>query len=186
MKNSVLPLALALCTALPATPAAAQRSGFIIGFGLGPGWMRSGFSVPQLAISDSESSVGVATDFHIGGVLGEVELYFASHANLRGTDASGASFIGTGMSGIGVTYPLNSRMAVRGVVGQARETLFMSDGGTLDAWDGLGLIVGGRYGLSDRWAAALDLGYASWSSGGSPSSEGDVWSLDLTLNVMSH
>ena len=169
-----------------AAPAAAQRSGFIIGFGLGPGWMSSAVSTPQLNISSRESSFGVAADFHIGGVIRSVELYYASHANFRGTDATGASFAGTGTSGIGVTYPVSPRMAVRGLIGQARETLFLDNGSTFDNWSGLGLLVGGRYALNDRWATALDLGYSSWNSGGSPSSEGSVWSLDLTLNVMSH
>ena len=54
-----------------APPAQAQRSGFIIGVGLGPGL------VSHTSVPDRESKYGLAIDFHMGGVIGDsFELYF--------------------------------------------------------------------------------------------------------------
>ncbi len=50
-----------------APPAEAQRSGFIIGFGLGPGLA----SYTASSSTDRQNERGVATDFHIGGVIGD-------------------------------------------------------------------------------------------------------------------
>ena len=53
-----------------ARPAEAQRSGFIIGGGFGLG------QVTYSSVPDRESKVGVAANFHIGGVIEDsFELY---------------------------------------------------------------------------------------------------------------
>ena len=59
---------LGVCLAF-APPAQAQRSGFIIGFGLGPGLVSYTISSSSSS-SDRQTELGVATDFHIGVVIG--------------------------------------------------------------------------------------------------------------------
>ena len=62
-----------------AQPAEAQRSGFIIGFGLGPGLASYTRTLTGQPSSDRATEFGLGTDFHIGGVLGDsFELYFMS------------------------------------------------------------------------------------------------------------
>ncbi len=129
-----------------APPAEAQRSGFIIGFGLGPG-LASYSSVP-----DRESKIGVAFDFHIGGVIGDsFELYYVQKGTIISTDVADVS-IGSGMRGLGFSYPLNPRFSINGGIGLG--TWVVSSGSvTTTTADGVGLLAGGRYLLSEseRW-----------------------------------
>jgi hypothetical protein len=169
-------------------PAEAQRTGFIIGFGLGPGVVSAKSTVEELGIETSDSRAGLAWTFHIGGVIGSgVELYALSSAVIHASEGQGEDYAFTGLSGgVGVTYPLSSRLFIKGAVGVARRMLYFSSGSSLGAWDGLGLQGGARLALNDRWAIDLDLLTAGWNSGGSPAEEGRVWGLGATLNVLSH
>jgi hypothetical protein len=169
-------------------PAEAQRSGFIIGFGLGPGVVSAKSTIEELGIETRDSRAGLAWTFHIGGVIGSgVELYALSNAVIHASEGQGEDYAFTGLSGgVGVTYPLSSRLFIKGAVGIARRMLYFSGGSSLGAWEGLGLQGGARLALNDRWAIDLDLLTAGWNSGGSPSEEGRVWGLGATLNVLSH
>ena len=94
-----------------ARPAEAQRSGFIIGVGLGPG-LASFSSVPE-----REYRTGLAFDFHIGGVIGDgFELFYVHKGTIFSTDLTDV-YIGSGMNGLGFSYPLNPRFSVNGGVG---------------------------------------------------------------------
>jgi len=85
---------LGLCFAF-ASPgqAQAQRSGFIIGFGLGPG----------MIAGDAPTKLGLATDFHIGGVINSLELFYVNKVIFTSDDDVDA--IVTGVNGVGGAYP---------------------------------------------------------------------------------
>ena len=82
-----------------ATPADAQRRGFIIGFGLGAGH----YSIsPQGGASQGKTGLGF--DFHIGGVVGTgVEIYHFQKGIVSGSDNLNVDTQGTGVSGISCT-----------------------------------------------------------------------------------
>jgi hypothetical protein len=171
---------------LGAPPAHAQRSGFIIGFGLGPAGSTGKRTVPQQAFSNSASRVALAMDFHIGGVVGDaVELYWMSHSTFTTTGGRDSGIAATSVSGVGATYPLNPSVSIKGGVGWARQILYYQDL-SLSNWDGLGLLAGGRYALTDRWALDLDVMTAGWSEDSPTTVEGRLWSAAVTLNVLSH
>ncbi len=166
-----------------ARPAEAQRSGFIIGFGLGPG---TGFGLePDLAsypwVPDRESKIGVAIDFHIGGVIGDsFELYYVQKGTIISTDVVDVS-IGSGMVGLGFSYPLNPKFSINGGIGFA---LWMELGpnAPINHADGLGLVGGVRYKLNEsgRWGLGFDITYAE------PFPDFSALGAQFTINVLSH
>ena len=160
-----------------APPVEAQRSGFIIGLGLGYGVA----SYPSA--QDRESLPGLALDFHIGGVIGDsFELYYVHKGTLLRTDEVGVDFIGSGMSGLGFSYPLNPKFSINGGIGMALWSRIYAGGGTTDEAEGLGLVAGVRYKLSEsgRWALGFDFTY------GEPFPDFKVQGVQLTINVLSH
>lgn len=168
--------------------AQAQRSGLIIDLGLGPGLVSSNTTIVGLGTSNRESEVGAAVKLNIGGVIGDTfELYLANQIVFHGTARQGADHGATGITAVGVTYPLSPDFSVRGAVGLGREALFVDGWSNLfDTSSGLGLLAGGRYGLSDRWALDLDMMYASWNDGALfGSEEVSVWGAGLTLTWLS-
>jgi len=172
-------LALAFVGGLLSTPAqgAAQRSGFIVGFGLGPGYNRQSYS------GSSGSQTGVAMDFHLGGVVGNgLEIYWMQKATYSGSEDSNISLVASGVGGIGFAYPVTPKVYLHGGIGRG-VLIEVEEGGTqtVDS-EGLGLVGGGRYELdeSGRWMLNLDVMY------GKPSSGLNVLGLQLTINVMSH
>ncbi len=163
-----------------APPAEAQRSGFIIGVGLGPG-LTSFSSAPN-----RESRIGWAIDFHIGGVIGDsFELYFVTKATFFGSDLVGVDRIGSGVGGLGFSYPLNPKFSINGGIGLGRWMEFYSNGGSDSLADGVGLWAGGRYLLSEseRWALGFDIMY------GKPFGNDvdfNALGVQFTINVLSH
>ena len=161
---------LGLCFAF-ASPAQAQaqRSGFIIGGGLGLG----------VVGGDLDTKLGAASDFHIGGVIGSLELFYVSKVIFTGSDS--ADLVATGVSGVGVAYPLNPDFAVTGAIGVG--VLTVLDGGSAGSTDGgLGLLAGGRYKLNEsgRWMLNFDISYANVGQ------NFNMWGVQATINVMSH
>jgi hypothetical protein len=158
-----------------ARAAEAQRSGFIIGFGLGPG---------QVAISsaqDREPRGGLAMDFHIGGVIGDsFELYYVHKGIIISTDEVGGS-VGSGMAGLGFGYPLNPKISISGGIGVALWTELGPNGAT-EYGEGLGLFGGVRYKLNEsgRWALGFDITYSE------PFPDFNVVGAQITINVLSH
>ncbi len=142
-----------------AAPAEAQRSGFIIGFGLGPGEAFYEEST-EFRTSDGQSRTGVATDFHIGGVVGDsFQLYYMSKLIFFGGMAQ--DFDVTGLTGLGFTIPLNPDFYVNGGVGIHIHWWSQSEGDAVfnDRYSGLGLVAGGGYHLSQRWVVDFDMMY---------------------------
>ena len=161
MSRRVLLFGLVLfLSASTASHAAAQREGFIIGFGVGPGFT-SGDVDPNFG-----SKVGFATDFKIGGMLGEsVQLYYTSKTNFFSADgALTASNVAGTASGFNVN----------GMAGLAAWADF--------DWDtevGFGLGAGVGYEFVDLWI--FNLG-GTWSR----ISGTDVINIAATVSIVSH
>lgn len=165
---------LGLCL-VSAPPVEAQRSGFIIGLGLGPG------AVSYSSVSDRESQFGLAIDFHIGGVIGDsFELYYVHKGTVISTDVAEVN-IGSGVAGLGFSYPLNPKLSINGGIGLALWTV-IGPNGTTNNSDGLGLLGGVRYRLSEsgRWGLGFDMTY------GEPFPDFTTLGAQVTINVLSH
>ena len=169
-----------------AAPVDAQRSGFIIGFGLGPGY----YSASQNGAS--QSKIGAGIDFHLGGVLGNgLEIYWMQKAIYSGSDNPNIDIIASGVGGIGLAYPVSPTIDIHGGIGLGVwiEASSASAGTTTVSAtnteaEGLGLVGGARYKLNEsgRWMLNLDVMY------GKPKPDPDfsVLGIQLTINVMSH
>ena len=156
-----------------APPAQAQRSGFIISFGVGPG---------LASYSDGRPTKGgVATDLQIGGVIGDgLELYYLNKVIFHGTLGSGSGDIDAmGVNGVGVTYPLDSGLYINGGVGVGAYRRISSTGSSSNE-TGLGLVAGAGYALSDRFGVDADLLYTSLDD------FGNVLGFKISLHINSH
>ena len=182
----LVPMLLGASLAL-ATPAHAQRSGFIVGFGLGPGH----YSLSSSGTSQGKTGVGV--DFHIGGTVGTgVEIYLFEKFVVSGSDSPSIDAQGTGVAGVGVAFPVSPKFDVHGGVGTGiwAESASASSGSTsvsatATETNGLGLVAGGRYKLNEdgRWMLNFDLMHAAAPLGeGGPS----ALAFQVTVNIMSH
>ncbi len=81
----------------------AQRSGFIIGFGIGAGVTSFSFS----GFGEDDTKGGLATDFKIGAQVSQsLQIYYLGRTNWFTT--SGSDLVAAGISAIGVTYVLPS------------------------------------------------------------------------------
>ena len=163
MSRSILLVCLALFPSLSAaSDAAAQRKGFIIGFGAGAG----------VTTGDVSTRIAASTDFKIGAMVGKsVQLYYTSKQNFQ---SSGGSLIVSGLAGLGVTYEMASGFNINGTAGFADWTILES--GT-DAGFGLGLGFG--YEIADLWVLNL---------GGTLSLIGDATVINIaaTISILSH
>lgn len=156
-----------------ASPAEAQRSGFIIGFGLGAGVVSANPS------SVRATNTGFSGNFHIGGVVSGVEVFYVSKVTLEDAGTAG-DYLASGVSGLGVAYPINDQVAINGGIGVYQRNLISAVGGAVSIDSGLGLEAGVRYLLGDgRWGIDLDVLY------GKP---GDLtlYGAQLTFSVLSH
>ena len=167
---------LGVCFAF-APPAQAQRSGFIIGIGIGLGPGYTSYS----AVPDRVSKTGVAFDFHIGGVVDEFELFYAAKANIFGSDVSAIDQLASGVNVIGFAYPLTPEFSITGGIGLGVWVESRSSVTTNDS-DGIGLLGGGRYQLGDsgRWMLNFDMMY------GKPMTNLNAFGAQVTINVVSH
>jgi hypothetical protein len=163
-----------------APPAQAQRSGFIIGVGLGPGL------VSHTSVPDRESKYGLAIDFHMGGVIGDsFELYFVFKGTVFGSDAVGVETNGSGVGGLGFSYPLNPRFSINAGIGLGSWYTAFSTGFSQTTSDGVGVLAGGRYLLSEsgRWGVGFDIMYGKPFGG---DVDFNALGVQATINVLSH
>ena len=170
-----------------ATPADAQRSGFVVGFGLGPGY----YSLSESGTSESKAALGV--DFHIGGALGSgLEIYFFEKLMMSGSDDPGVDLEGPGVAGLGVAFPVSPKADIHGGIGTGvwgMSTSVTAGSTTVSETsvetNGLGLVAGGRYKLNadGRWMLNLDILYLAEPFDGFDAS---VFGVQLTINIMSH
>ena len=155
----------------------AQRSGFIIGLGIGAGvtW----FSVPG---SGSDGEAGLATDFKIGAQVSQsVQVYYLGRTNWF--TPSGSALVAAGISAIGVTYVLPSApVHLSGGVGLA--TWIDFDG---FAFSGLGLTGGVGWEFADLWLLDFALTYGSLRDvfAGAPDNL-NVFLARIGISILSH
>ena len=130
----------------------AQRSGFIIGFGIGASV--TSFSVSDFFGSENETKAGLATDFKIGAQVSQsVQVYYLGRTNWFRTIDS--DLVAAGISAIGVTYVLPSApVHLSGGLGLA--TWIEFDG---PAFSGLGLTGGVGWEFADLWLLDFALSY---------------------------
>ena len=160
-----------------APPAQAQREGFIIGIGAGPGvFQESG------DLGSSSTGFGLGIDMHIGGMIGDIELYLAG----KGAGGSGEAPIETEVVvivGIGATFPVTPKLGITGLLGQTSKGSTFADGQvTVTEPGGLGLGAGVIYHLTDsgRWALAFNV------LRGKLPNDNTWWGFLATINVLSH
>ena len=158
-------LALAVLVVV-AGPAHAQRKGFIIGGGLGPG----------TTSGDTETNFGVTTEFKIGGMIGEsIQLYYANRLNW--TDSDFGDVEATGVGGLGITYQMQNKFRLNGLVGAASSLVYL--GSDITNNNGFGFGAGVGYEFAKHWILGLD------GSFGRISGE-NLFNAALTINILSH
>ncbi len=137
-------------------PGAAQRSGFIIGVGAGPGYV----SFP--GSPSRTGKVTVATDFKIGYAPSEAwAIYWSADTHFYSGESDEASLGLLGVGGIGVTRFLRPDLPVAyvdGSLGFGTSGVFLNDGG-VEQQHGLGLTLGTGLALSNIAFLDLDLLY---------------------------
>ena len=88
------------------------------------------------------------------------------------------------MSGLGFAYPLNPDFSITGALGLGVWVVTRDTGSQTTESEGVGLMGGGRYQLSEsgRWMLHFDIMY------GQPREIADfnAWGVQATINVMSH
>lgn len=145
----------------------AQRSGFIIGFGIGAG---------LTSVSGGDAKWGGATDFKIGAqVSPSLQVYYLGRSNWF--DASGSLVI-AGISAVGVTYVLPSApVHLSGGVGVFSWTTIYSGGA--ETVGSFGLTGGVGYEFADLWILDGAVTY------GKPDGV-SVWEVRAGISILSH
>ncbi len=158
----------------------AQRSGFIIGFGIGAGLTSSTVSRQGLPDFDRQTEVGFATDFKIGAQVSQsLQVYYLGRTNWF--TPSGSNLVAAGISALGVTYVLPSApVHLSGGIGYATwlEIDFFGD-----SFTGFGLTGGFGYEFADLWLLDFDLTY------GRPSDQGghvNMFQARAGISILSH
>jgi hypothetical protein len=164
--TSVAAVLVLLCSLSDA--AVAQRRGFIIGGGVGPG----------VRFGDLETKFGATTDFKIGAMIGQsVQLYYRNSANLTGS-GSGYDLEASGVGGLGATYQMPTGFRINGLVGLA-SVLEFSGGSDIYSSTGFGAGVGVGYEFAKYWVINLD---GNW---GVIDGE-NMFNVALTVNILSY
>ena len=163
---SVAAVLVLLCSLTDA--AAAQRRGFIIGGGLGPG----------VRFGDPETKFGGTTDFKIGAMIGQsVQLYYRNSANFTGS-GGGYDLEASGVGGLGATYQMPSGFRINGLVGLASWLVFL--GGEVNGETGFGAGAGVGYEFAKYWVINLD---GNWGVIGG---DNHTFNVALTVNILSY
>ena len=121
----------------------AQRSGFIIGFGIGAG---------LTSVADAGTRGGVATDFKIGAQVNpSLQVYYLGRSNWF-TLGGSSNLVITGISAVGATYLPSPKVQLSGGVGVFTWTEFfgVQEFGA-ETLAGFGLTGGVGYEFADLW-----------------------------------
>jgi opacity protein-like surface antigen len=149
-----------------AVPAHAQRKGFIIGGGLGPG----------TTSGDLDTKIGVTTEFKIGGMVGQsIQLYYANRLNW--TDSDFGDLAATGVGGLGITYQLQNKFRINGLVGASNTLILL--GSDIESEYGFGFGAGVGYEFAKHWIVGLDGSFGRIS-------DENLFNVALTINILSH
>jgi len=161
----------------------AQRSGFIVGFGIGAGVTTYTLSRDFSPDSDQGTNVGFATDFKIGAQVSQsVQVYYLGRTNWSGTDRNEA--VAAGISALGVTYVLPSApVHLSGGIGLASWIPICIECSGFDAVVGIGLTGGVGWEFADLWLLDFALTY------GRPSTTErhvDMFLARVGISILSH
>lgn len=152
----------------------AQRSGFIIGFGIGPG--------VNIVTDGGDTDVGVATDFKIGAqVSPTIQLYYLNRVVFFIPE--NLDFGIGGLSGLGITYVLPSSPKIHLSGGIGISTLAVYLDGTSDSRAGFGLTAGFGYEFADLWLLDFGVAYGRPSKSGSSK---DMFDIRAGISILSH
>ena len=167
---------LAAAILLLAVPDAAfsqvERKGFIIGFGLGAGQVKTSASEGSFTVSVSQTAV--TTDFKIGyAPSDQLLIYWSADGAFRGQpkeakDLGADGILYTGLGGLGGTYFLSTdenSFFLTASIGFATDGVISSDRGS-DSVSGKGLAIGGGYEFSRHWVVDADAIFNSLSDSG--------------------
>ncbi len=147
--------------------ALAQRSGFIIGFGIGAG---------MSAVSGGETRGALATDFKIGAQTSpSLQVYYLGRTNWFST--SGSDLVVAGISAAGVTYLPSPKVQLSGGMGVFSWTIV--GGGGSQTFSSFGLTGGVGYEFADLWILDAAVTY------GKPDGV-SVWELRAGISILSH
>ena len=159
----------------------AQRSGFIIGFGVGLGvtsYSYSGFD------REGDTTGGLATDLKVGAQVSQsLQVYYLGRTNWLELNGDRGR-VAAGISALGATYVLPATpVHVSGGIGVANWLGFKLDHADGGLNYGLGLTGGIGWEFADRWLVDLALTY------GRPSDRGGHVNMFLArvgFSVLSH
>jgi hypothetical protein len=152
----------------------AQRSGFIIGLGLGAGVTSYSFSDFG---SGNETNAGLATDFKIGAqVSPAVQVYYLGRTNWF--TPRGSNLVAVGISALGLTYVLPSApVHVSAGFGYASWIEFdIEHGGALG---GPGVTGGVGWEFADLWLLDFALTYGKLD-------DVDMFLARVGISILSH
>jgi len=148
----------------------AQRSGFIIGFGIGAGLS---------AVSGGDTRVAGATDFKIGAQTSpSLQVYYLGRTNWFTEGGGGNSLIIAGLSAAGVTYLPSPKVQLSGGLGLFHWTNTGGNGSTI-AFTSFGVTGGFGYEFADLWLLDLAVTY------GKPDGV-SVWQMRAGISILSH
>jgi len=156
-----------------------ERKGFILGGGLGAGYLSNSVSVNSF--SDTDSRAVFLTNFKIGyAPSNTLEIYYISKVSWWG--ASDITFI-LGLSAIAATIYIDNTTEtgwfIAGGLGlSALSAPFETD---VESSNGFGLFGGGGYEFSSHWSVELDLLYSTITERGA---DFNSFGVLLTVNVL--
>ncbi len=175
-----------------------KRKGFILGFGIGPGFTSftqklAGYDYYYgwMEIeSDRETKVGIMTDFKIGYAPTDFyEIYYTSKVSWFGMESVGGDVtITNGLGALGTTYyfkPVAPSPFIAGGIGFSTWSApFESN---TDTWIGFGLFAGAGYEFTRHLNAELDL---IWGKPGKTEygieASTNALSVKLTVNALAY
>jgi len=152
--------ALVATTSSPASAFDGKRKGFILGGGLGLGYVNFTQSINGME-GESEGKTALVTNFKIGGGFSEqFWLYYSNQnawfslTNVLDNDVT----IASGVGGIGFTWftsPEPKGLFLTGTIGLGSWDAPFEDGSSM--WTGFGLMAGVGYEFAAHWAVDLSL-----------------------------
>lgn len=161
----------------------AQRQGFIIGIGAGPGVLTMKDVSPFLIGGTRESNTGVATHFRIGSMVSDaVQLYYSNRVIFHTSD--NYDLVAGGMSALGITFLLPSapKVHINGAAGISAYSTLDIDANQTTTRTGPGLAAGIGLDLTELLLLDFDV---LWGRPASGSARISMFNLQVTLNIVS-
>ena len=158
-----------------------ERNGFILGGGIGAGYLSNSASNDYNSNTDSRGVF--LTHFKIGyAPSNTLELYYLSKVSWWGE--SDITFT-LGLSAIAATYYVDSKTETGWSIsgGFGLSTLSAPFEENLESSNGFGLFVGGGYEFSKHWNVELDLFYSAISESGA---DLNSFGIQVTINGLAY